>query len=387
MEKFVRLFIIIGLLLISGCSWFGGEDEDEEDTFNPASLPEFSEQFSVSANWSSQVGDGVGEFYNKLGPAAYDGKVYAADSNGLVKAFNISNGDVIWETEVGSELFGGVAASNGLVVVGSANAEVIVLDAATGVEKWRNLVSSEIVSRPAISDGKVIVRTIDGKLFGMDAVTGERAWLYDRTVPTLTLRGTSSLSVSRGAAATGFANGKVALFVLETGQAAWESRVATASGSSELDRVVDADATPIIFGDAVYAVTFKGNIAAFNLRNGEVLWQRELSSYQNMSIDGQIISVTDARSNVKAINRRTGATLWTQPDLHDRRLTATIAFGNYLVAGDYEGYLHWFDRTDGRIISRNSLGGGGIVADPVVSGDTLYVYTRDGRLYSFNKPL
>jgi len=143
----------------------------------------------------------------------------------------------------------------------------------------------------------VLSRTIDGKLFAMDAVSGERAWLYDRSVPALTLRGASSVSVGRGAAVTGFANGKVALFLLETGQAVWEKRVASAAGRSELDRVVDADATPVIVGDVVYAVTFKGNIAAFNMQDGEVLWQRELSSYQNMSVSGQLISVTDSRSN------------------------------------------------------------------------------------------
>jgi len=378
------IIIALSILLISGCSWFGGEEE--EDLFLPEPLPEINKQFSVSPKWSAQVGNGVGEFYNKLAPAVYNDVVYAADSNGLVKAFNSKDGKLVWQTEVGTELFGGVAASGGLVAVGSSEAEVIVLDAATGVEKWRNLVSSEIISAPAITDGKVLSRTMDGKLFAMDAKTGERVWLYDRSVPALTLRGASSISTGRGAAVTGFSNGKVALFLIETGQAIWEKRVATATGRSELDRVVDADATPVMVGDVVYAVTFKGNIAAFNAPNGEVLWQRELSSYQNMGISGQLISVTDARSHVKVLDRRTGGTLWTQSSLANRKLTAPIAFGDYLVAGDYEGYLHWFDKNEGYLVSRNSLGSGGIIADPVVAGDSVYVYTRDGSLYCFNKP-
>jgi len=383
MKNITTLIIVTSLMLLSGCEWFGDE---EEEAFEPAPLPEIDQQFSVSPQWSAQVGGGVGEFYNKLSPVSYQGKVYAADSDGLVKAFDISNGKELWRTEVGSELFGGVAAGSGLIAVGSTEAEVIVLDAETGTEKWRNLVSSEIIAAPAISGNKVLSRTIDGKLFAMDTTSGERMWLYDRTVPALTLRGTSSISVDRGAAVTGFANGKIAVFLIETGQAIWEKRVAKASGRSELDRVVDADATPIILGDAIYAVTFKGNIGAFNLRDGEVLWQRELSSYQNMSVGGQLISVTDSRSIVKALDRRTGGTIWTQSALQDRRLTATVAFGDYMVAGDYEGYVHWFDRSNGRMVSRNSIGGGGIVADPVVAGDVMYIYTRDGSLYSFNKP-
>ncbi len=384
MKKINAIIIILSLLLASGCSWFEGEDD--EDIFEPAPLPEINKQFSVSPKWSVQVGDGVGEFYNKLSPVIYNDLVYIADSQGLVKAFTTTDGKEVWQTEVGSELFGGVAAGGRLIAVGSTEAEVIVLDATTGIEQWRNLVSSEIVSAPAISDGKVLSRTIDGKLFAMDAKTGERAWLYDRSVPALTLRGVSSISVGRGAAVTGFSNGKIALFVIETGQAVWEKRVATPSGRSELDRVVDADATPLIVGDVVYAVTFKGNVSAFNMRSGEILWQRELSSYQNMTVSGQLIGVTDARSIVKVLDRRTGGTLWTQSDLENRRLTAPAAIGEYMVAGDYEGYLHWFDKNEGYLVSRNSLGGDGIVADPVVAGDSVYIYTRSGRLYCFDKP-
>jgi len=138
-------------------------------------------------------------------------------------------------------------------------------------------------------------------------------------------------------------------------------------------------------GETVYAVTFNGNIGAFNLRDGSVLWQRELSSYQNISVSNQLIAATDYRSNVKVLDRRTGGTLWTQTLLEDRRLTASIIFGNYVVAGDYDGYLHWFDKNTGHMVARNDLGGGGIVADPVVAGEYMYIYTRNGNLYSFSK--
>ena len=384
MKKLSLLILSTSLLISSGCSWF--EDEDE-DSFKPAPLPDISKKFNAKASWSAQVGDGVGEFYNKLSPVSYDGKIFAADSNGLVKAFDSKTGKELWNTSVGSELFGGVSAGNNIVAVGSTDAEVIVLDSNTGNEKWRNLVSSEIVSAPAIGGGKILTRTVDGKLFAMDVLTGERSWLYDRSVPALTLRGTSSVIIDRGVAVTGFANGKIAVFLLESGRAIWEKSVAKSSGYSELDRVVDADATPILLNEVIYAVTFKGNIGAFDLVDGKTLWQRELSSYQDMSVSGQYISVTDSRSNVKVLNRKTGETLWEQSKLQDRRLTATVAFGDYMVAGDYEGYLHWFNRIDGTLVSRNSLGGGGIVADPVVVGDNLYIYTRNGRLYSFPKPL
>ncbi|NNJ72270.1 MAG: outer membrane protein assembly factor BamB, partial [Enterobacterales bacterium] len=299
-----KLKVLLPLLLLvtGGCSWFG---DDEEDAFRPAELQEIEEQFEADILWSRSVGDGVGEYYNKLKPVVYDGKVFVADANGLVKAFNEKTGELVWETEVESEIYGGVAAGSKLVALGSTDAEVIVLNSETGEEQWRNLVSSEVVSAPVISDGKVVARTIDGKLFAMDSKTGERAWLYDRTVPALTLRGTSSLTASRGAVVTGFANGKIALFLIENGRAVWEKRVASATGRSELDRVVDIDATPIMVGDTIYAVTFNGNVAAFDVRGGEAKWQREMSSLQDLAVSGQLLSVVDARSKVRDLDRRT----------------------------------------------------------------------------------
>ena len=379
----LRFLLPLLLLVMAGCSWFG---DDDEEAFRPAELKDIEEQFEADILWSRSIGDGVGEYYNKLKPVVYDGKVVVADANGLVKAFDQTSGDLVWETEVGSEIFGGVAAATKLVALGSTEAEVIVLNSDTGEELWRNLVSSEVVSAPAISDGKVIARTIDGKLFAMDSRTGERDWIYDRTVPALTLRGTSSLTASRGAVVTGFANGKIALFLTENGRAVWEKRVASATGRSELDRVVDIDATPIFVGDTIYAVTFNGNIAAFDVRSGEAKWQREMSSFQDVTVSGQLLSVVDARSKVRALDRRTGGTLWTNDDLFDRRLTAAEPVGDYFVAADFEGYLHWFDRTNGRIVSRNSLDSDGIVANPVAVDSTLFVYSRSGRLYAIKAP-
>lgn len=386
MNNWRLLPYLFALLLLQGCSWFDGDDDTVTEDFEPVDLVDIEERFQVETEWTEDIGEGVGEFYNKITPVVNNNRLYIADAEGLITALDAKTGEMIWETEVGSELFGGVAASSGMVAVGSTEAEVIVLDAETGVESWRNLVSSEIVSSPVISDGKVVVRTIDGKVFALNARTGERAWLYDRSVPPLTLRGNASLSAAGGVVVTGFSNGKIVLFLMENGRALWEKRIASASGRSELDRVVDADATPMIVGETIFALTFNGNIGAYNIRNGDALWQRELSSYQNLSVEGQIITVVDARSRVRALDRRTGGTLWTNEELYDRRLTAAVPFGGYLVAGDYEGYIHWFDSGTGRIVARNDIGGDGIVADPVATGTHLYVYTRSGKLVALRAP-
>ena len=44
--------------------------------------------------------------------------------------------------------------------------------------------------------------------------------------------------------------------------------------------------------------------------------------------------------------------MWKQTALHQRALTAPVQQGNYLIVGDYEGYLHWLSKEDGHIVAR-----------------------------------
>ncbi|MCK5003291.1 MAG: hypothetical protein KAS57_09710, partial [Gammaproteobacteria bacterium] len=67
-------------------------------------------------------------------------------------------------------------------------------------------------------------------------------------------------------------------------------------------------------------------------------------------------------------------------------------FGDYLVVGDADGYLHVMSKFDGRFVARVSVGGhddqflseNGILVPPVVTDDAIIVTTRDGLLYSYS---
>ncbi|MGL5609338.1 MAG: PQQ-binding-like beta-propeller repeat protein, partial [Aeromonas veronii] len=54
--------------------------------------------------------------------------------------------------------------------------------------------------------------------------------------------------------------------------------------------------------------------------------------------------------------------------------------------GDVEGYLYWLDRTDGTIKAMQQLDSSGLYAAPLVDGETLYVQSRDGKLYALKRP-
>jgi len=262
---------------------------------------------------------------------------------------------------------------------------VVVFDAETGELKWRVQLSSEIISSPAIGDGYIAVRTIDGKIFALDANDGTEKWFYDESIPPLTLRGNSSPIIANGGVISGFSNGKLAVFILASGQIVWEKRIAIPIGSSEIQRLVDVDLQPLVVGQSIYIGSYNGNLASVNFRNGEFNWQRELSTYQNMAVSDLLIFVTHEDSNFSAINRTNGVIIWTQKDLHRRLLTAPAYNGDYVLVGDYEGYIHWISVKTGLIESRELVDTSGIVATPLVLEDKVIIYSRGGSLYAIRK--
>lgn len=370
--------IVAAALLLSGCS-------DDEDLYLPNPLVEIENQFETQTLWSTDIGDGLGERSGKISPVYAYKKIYIADGEGKVAAVNPDNGKIIWETNSELPIAGGPAVASRIVAVGTSQGEVLVLDAETGEEVWRAQVSSEVISSPAIGEGHVAVRTVDGKVYAFDAKTGEQKWFYDESLPALTLRGNSAPVIASGGVISGFANGKLSVFLLSNGQPAWEKRIATPLGSSEIQRLVDVDLKPLVIGPTIYIGSFNGNLAALDLRNGEFQWQRELSTFQDMAVGELLLFVTHENSYLSAANRANGVIIWTQKDLHRRQLTTPGVLGEYAIAGDFEGYVHWMSIRTGEIVSREHIDSSGISAVPLIIGDKAIMYTRDGELVAIKR--
>ncbi len=378
--RFYCLILLLSSLLLVGCS-----DEEDEDLYAPNPLVDIDEQFDIKTLWSTSIGDGIGELTVKISPVFAYKKIYIADSSGKIAAINPDSGKKIWEADFEIPITGGPAVANKLVVVGTSQGELLAVDAETGVEKWRAVVSSEIISSPAVGEGYVAVRTVDGKIYAFDAATGEQKWFYDESLPPLTLRGNSSPIISNGGVLSGFANGKLAVFILPTGQLAWEKKIATPIGGSEIQRLVDVDLQPLIVGSSIYIGSFNGNLASLNYRDGEFNWQRELSTFQDMAMGELLLFVAHENSHISGVNRTNGVIIWTQKDLYRRQVTAPAAIDDYLVISDFEGYVHWISANNGKIVARKHIDSSGIAATPLVVDDKVILYTRDGTLVATKK--
>ncbi|HEX9626647.1 MAG TPA: outer membrane protein assembly factor BamB [Acidiferrobacterales bacterium] len=367
------------LPLLGGCGMFGWFKADEGVT-PPAELVEFTPAERIVEHWSRNAGSGPGKQFYRLGPALAGDAVYVVDRRGRVSAYRTADGKRLWRTKLDRAVSSTPAVGAGLVIVGTPQGEVIALDAAGGVERWVGQTPSEVLAPPALDAGVVVVQTADGRLTGLDADDGRRLWSQERSEPPLSLRGTGAPLAVGGLVLSGFASGKLAAFQLRDGRLVWEIPVAQPSGRSEVERLVDVDVMPIVVDRTLYAAAYQGRVAALNLENGRLLWSREISTYNDLVADGGNLYVSDDQGVVWALDLRTGSTVWKQDKLLGRRPSAPASTALGIVVGDFEGYVHWLARDDGRFLARHRPGSAPIVAKPVADGDTVFISAQNGRL-------
>src|SRR5690606_30499217 len=232
----------------------------------PAELTSYDMTLPVARVWSAALG-GDDDARVALAPVIDGERVFAAGNHGAVVAFSLEDGRRLWRTDTRTVLSGGPGLGAGLLVVGSSDGEVIALDAETGVERWRSVVSSEVLAAPVIANQIVLVRGGDERVTALDAADGGQLWQHEQTMPSLVLRGTAGIVVADDVAIVGYDNGRVNALRVRDGQVVWETPVASPSGRTEIERMVDVNATPRVIGRDIYAVAYQGRIAAMALES------------------------------------------------------------------------------------------------------------------------
>ncbi len=378
-----RGWLILSTLLALGAMQSGCSSKDIDPDELPAELVDFEPAFRLQKVWSAGVGAGTEKLRLALRPATDGQRIYAAAHNGRIIARDARTGKSAWAVKTGLPLSAGPASDGNVVVAGSSNGEIVALEAETGAQRWIQEVTSEVLGAPAIGSNVAVVQTVNGKLTALDLTDGSTVWSIQQSVPRLTVRGTASPVISRGQVISGFDNGRLASYDLASGAEMWSVLMDPPSGRTELERLIDINASPVIAGSDVYAAAYQGRIGAVALESGQLLWSRELSSYSGIAVDISSIYITDQRSELVAMTRGSGRELWRRKDVRNRDVTAPAILGSSVVVGDFEGYVHWFDIATGALQARVKVGGERISSQPLVLDDIVYLMTDAGSLHAY----
>lgn len=238
--------------------------------------------------------------------------VVVGDDTGVVRAFDRTAGDVVWEYETDGEISGGPTilvkddAAPARVLVGSQDASLACLGLADGKVLWKHVIADQIRCSPSVAEGRVFIAGCDGNLHAIDVVTGAETSAVRIDGPTGTTPAAAGGRVFFGTEGGTFFGidvhpAAVAWKVAPAANAqAYRSSAAVAAGVAIVGvrgRAVEAfgldeggrrwrhamrgrvDASPVVCGVAAstrlvaVVADSAGRIAALDVATGDVAWE------------------------------------------------------------------------------------------------------------------
>ena len=377
-----RSAALVAVVSLTACSSINSKNDDKQ-VVSPLPAVEKS-AIGLSKQWSRSVGEqGKQVVSSQLLPAVDAGRVYAANADGRVMAISAETGSVLWKAKLKLPVTSSVGASAGSVAVATRDGKVHLLSSETGDIRWSAQASSEVLSAPAVSADVVVVQTIDSRLQAFDTASGNPRWRYSASTAPLTLRGNAAPVLVDGMIYSAFDNGKLAALDARTGLQMWEQRFAISDGRNEIERVIDAQASPVVASDVVVAAAVNQAIVGFDRGTGQPGWDHKASVGKNMAQAAGSVFAVDADDSVVALRESTGREVWKNSDLTGRSLSAPAAIGDYIAVADKEGYIHLLSAESGSYSGRSKIGDDGRPARLFAVDSTLYALTNGGKLYAF----
>lgn len=368
-----RALAVVALLAVSACS-------NIKDTAEPpAPLPVIQNTLSLPKIWQRNLGGDAGLAALQL--AADDGHVYVANGQGKVRALALKDGKPVWQQNLKTDLSAALVADEAYLYLTTHAGAVLALDKTSGKTVWQRALDGQVLAEPAYNAHVLVLQANNGVIYGLDKLSGKQLWQVKRQPPTLSLRGNSAPLVSGNQVFVGMDNGRLLVLGANDGKVLLESAIGVAHGKTEIDRLTDIDA-PLLLADGVlYLSAYHNGTHALDIGSGRTLWQRaQIFTSHGASLDADALVMLDSHAQLWRLDAKTGKTLWLQNNLRARQLNFPTLYQQYILVGDFEGYVHVFSAKDGTLLASQRFGDAAFVSRFVVAGDTLLLLNQDAEL-------
>ena len=355
-----------------------------------SSGPEKPKPAELSANvalintrlmWSARLGSVNFPLEVAVSKRADGFTVTTASGGGTVASFDAKDGRELWRTNLATSLAAGVGSDGSLAAVVTNANEVVIMDA--GRVLWRQKLSAAAFTAPLVAGGRVFVLGSDRSVTAFDGQTGRRLWSQKRPTEALVLRQAGVLLAMDDTLAVGLAGRLVGMNFLD-GSVRWETPIATARGTNDVERMVDLVGRVSREDDVVCARSFRVSVGCVNGVKGTLLWTKPAAGFDGVHGDATSVFGVENDGKIIAWNRANGERLWSTERLQYRNLTAPVVAGRAIVVGDSTGLVHLLSKADGSPLTRLVTDGSAIASPPVLAGNTLVVTTRNGGVFGFS---
>ena len=346
--------------------------------------------------WRTSVGGGSTDSEKLLNPPVMDaGKIVLLTANGDVVAINAENGNRVWRRSLKTKekahlrFSGGVAISNGFVFVTTGVGQVVALNLTDGKNVWQQNIGVPIRTAPAIKGGNIYITAHNNRLFVLAAKDGSLVWTHSGIDEPLALLGGAAPAIGDDIMVVPYSSGEIYALRVKDGRYLWHDALSFNVQADPFSSLVDVDAAPVIDGERIYAVNYNGQISAFNLKNGERLWERNISATQMPWLAGNMLYLVTEQGDLVAIEKTMGIVTWiTKLDARlsaskeERYWSGPVMAGGRLIVVSNDGSALSVDPKTGEVMKHVKLPSG-VNVPPVIANGTLYFLTDRGQLLAY----
>lgn len=346
--------------------------------------------------WRVSIGRGGG---GRLAPpVAQGGRVFTMDARARISALEAGSGRTIWSVrpdgldEADTLMAGGLAVDGPRLYACVGTGTVLALDSGSGQEIWRNAVKSPLRAGPAVVEDRLVIATADSQTLCLATSDGAEVWRHLGYAEGASFLGGSTPAFADGVIVTVYASGDVIALAPDTGQVLWSDSVLRPRRTIALAAIGDIDGLPVIDNGRVFVTGNGGETAAFELQQGNRLWDQALASASTPWVAGDFLWLVTDRGELVCLVRGTGRIRWVAqlPALEiagDTGVAVTRWVGPILSAGRLvvvrsDGKILLADATDGRIVAEGEAGGR-VFEPPILVDGTLYILTENADLRAF----
>lgn len=439
------------LLMLTACSggWFGGDDDDKPLAGKRISVLEHRESLSTDKTLSSMPvtlpsqqnnnswtlqqyapvqhpawgGSGKSDTTGAVDggnssvrltstPIIANGVIYTLGAGGDITARREDNiSKELWEHRIvsGTEdndvmgvgiilgssekefLGGNIAYDQGMIFAATRRGDVLALDANSGELKWQRNVKLPVKSAPVVKDNRLFVITTDNRLYALATDTGDTLWIHAGIAETTSMFGAPSPTATENWVIVPYSSGEIHALEARTGSVVWSDVLASDVRRRPSSINLSGNATPVISHGVVYATSYDGVLAAFDLTSGNRIWVQDIGGLYSPWVAGDFVYILTSDNQVICLHGREGKVKWvaglplhgeggTFSDKGDRIIWSgpVLAGGKLLLAGS-NGALLELSPQDGKVIGQADIPDG-VMLPPVVANGTVYVLSNSGTL-------
>lgn len=327
----------------------------------------------VHVRWLFKT-DGV----TNLTPAADNERAYMPLGNGSIISVRLSDGGLIWRSDIGGTLSASPAVDIKNVFVASeslptpksvypqATGVLRALSRQSGLTNWMRTLPSPVRGSINLNGQNLFVTSADGRLYALRKETGEIRWIKYNSSPF------SSLNLLEGQTLYAYDSyGDILSIELENGKTLWRYRTRKA-----------LSALVAVHGNMIYAGTADGFVYAIDRTNGHLKWRvRAGAAIQAVLAGEKWVLATSLDNFVYCLSPQNGAKVWKR-QLAGRVTAPPLVLNNHVLLAPLVGEeCVVLNLEDGKKVNSIYVGeDNNTEAAPLLTPDALLLTTREGLL-------